>query len=91
MMLEFLSRNVYFPKYDKYRVKLFETLSNIKLTHLHYFDVDQEDIARKIGLKKDRNGKWYLPQYSTSSTGFDKKASDSIRIFGNPIKTLKID
>lgn len=72
-------------------MKLLEVLTDIKLTHLHYFDVDQEDIAQQIGLKRDRKGKWYLPQYNTSGTGFDKKARDSIRIFGHPVQILKVD
>jgi len=72
-------------------MRLLEVIARIKLTHLHYFNVDQEDIAKQLGLKKDRSGKWYLPQYNTSGSGFDKKAADSIRIFGQPTRTLKIN
>lgn len=66
-----------------------EITSRPKIVKLHYFSVDDIGTAEKIGLKKDRQGQWYLPQYDTSGSGFDKSASSAIRIFGPP-KTVKL-
>lgn len=61
-----------------------EITSRPKVVKLHYFSVDDISTAEKIGLKKDRQGQWYLPQYNTSGSGFDRNASMAIRIFGPP-------
>ena len=55
-----------------------------KLVRLHYFDVHDEQAAQDIGLKQDRNQRWYLPQYTTSGSRFDQKATTAIRLFGKP-------
>jgi hypothetical protein len=55
-----------------------------KLIKLHYFNVDNERSATELGLKQDRNGRWYLPQYNTSGSGFDRAATSAIRVFGRP-------
>jgi hypothetical protein len=67
-----------------------EIASRPKLVKLHYFSVDDVSVAEKIGLKKDRHGQWYLPQYNTSGSGFDKNAGSAIRLFGLP-KTVKLN
>jgi len=55
-----------------------------KVVKLHYFPVDDISTAEKLGLKKDKKGNWYLAQYNTSGSGFDKKISSAMRIFGTP-------
>lgn len=60
-----------------------------RMTHLHYFDNVDDEIAQVNGMKKDRNGRWYLPQYNTSGRGFDIKAGNLIRNYGKP-KTVKL-
>ena len=67
-----------------------EIVSSPKVVKLHYFSVNDVSAAEKIGLKKDRRGQWYLPQYDTSRSGFDKNASSAIRLFGPP-KTVKLN
>jgi hypothetical protein len=47
-------------------------------------------MAKELGLKQDRNGHWYLPQYNTSSRGFDQKASSAMRMFGRPVKSINL-
>lgn len=58
--------------------------SKPKLVALHYFNVSDEQLAQELGMKQDRKGSWYLPQYSTSGSGFDRKVTTSIRSFGRP-------
>lgn len=59
-----------------------------KLIKLHYFNVTDIDLAKELGMKQDRNGSWYLAQYNTSGSGFDRKATSAIRAFGHPTKTI---
>ena len=68
-----------------------EIESRPRLVKLHYFNVTDTDLARELGFKQDRNGRWYLPQYNTSSSGFDRKATTAIRSFGHPIKSITLD
>lgn len=63
--------------------------TKVKMTHLHYFDNVDQDIAKSNGMKQDRNGRWYLPQYNTSGRGFDIKAGNLIRNYGKP-RTVKL-
>jgi hypothetical protein len=62
-----------------------------RLIKLHYFTVDDAEAAQQLGMKQDRNGRWYLPQYSTSGAGFDKKYSTCRRTFGEVEKTIRIN
>jgi hypothetical protein len=55
-----------------------------KLVKLHYFNVDDDQSATELGLKQDRNGRWYLPQYNTSGLNFDRLATSAMRVFGRP-------
>ncbi len=55
-----------------------------KLVKLHYFSVDDTEIANELGLKQDRNGQWFLPQYNTSGSKFDRIVTSAMRIFGRP-------
>lgn len=55
-----------------------------KLLKLHYFNVTDEQSAKELGLKQDRNYRWYLPQYNTSGSNFDRIATSAIRMFGRP-------
>lgn len=61
---------------------------DIKMTHLHYFNVSPEQAA-SAGLKKDRNGKFYLPQYNLSGGTFRQKLADLAGQFGAP-KTVTL-
>jgi hypothetical protein len=59
---------------------------DIKMTHLHYFnmtDADAQDFAR-MKIKKDRNGRWYLPQYNVSGHAFSANFNTLVRTFGEP-------
>lgn len=58
--------------------------SKPKLVMLHYFNVTDEQLALELGMRKDKNNRWYLPQYNTSGRGFDQKATIAIRSFGRP-------
>lgn len=62
-----------------------------KLIKLHYFSVDDTDSALELGMKQDRNSQWYFPQYNTSGSGFDRKITSVIRIFGRPIKSIDLN
>ena len=62
-----------------------------KLIKLHYFKVDDDQAATELGMKQDRNGRWYLPQYDTSGRGFDQRVTSAIRIFGNSYNTVRIN
>lgn len=55
-----------------------------KLVKLHYFSVDDDQTAQELGLKQDRNRQWFLPQYNTSGSNFDRTVTTAIRIFGRP-------
>jgi hypothetical protein len=68
-----------------------EIESRLKMTKLHYFNVDDVQFASELGMKQDRNGRWYLPQYNTSGRGFDAKVSSAMRVFGPPLKTIALD
>jgi hypothetical protein len=61
---------------------------DIKMTHLHYFNVDDAQAA-SAGLKKDKRDKWYLPQYNTSGGKFQSTLSDLTAKFGTP-KTVTL-
>jgi len=55
-----------------------------KLIALHYFSVQDERDAKSFGFRKDKKGRWYLPQFNVSSNRFDLVFSDAIRAFGTP-------
>jgi hypothetical protein len=61
-----------------------EIESKPQLIKLHYFQVDDTQAARDIGMRQDRNGQWFLPQYNKSGGGFDRKVSSAMRLFGTP-------
>jgi hypothetical protein len=67
-----------------------EIESKPKLVKLHYFNVTDVNAAREIGMRQDRNGQWFLPQYDKSGSGFDRKATSAIRLFGHP-KSVSIN
>ena len=52
----------------------------------HYFQTHGTPEAELIqqGFKKDFNGNWFMPQYNTSGSGFDRKWSDARRMYGDP-------
>jgi hypothetical protein len=75
------------PSYNASRA--YQSTTKPKMTHLHYFNGVDDQTASAYKMKKDRNGKWYLPQYNTSGRGFDRSASDLIRSFGTP-RTIKL-
>lgn len=56
---------------------------DVKMTHLHYFNVDDAQGAT-AGLKKDKRGKWYLPQYNLSGGKFQQNLADLTAKFGPP-------
>lgn len=66
--------------------------SDVKMTHLHYFngmtDQDAQDFAA-MKLKKDKNGRWYLPQYNKSGQTFQNNFNTLSRTFGQP-KTIAL-
>ena len=67
-----------------------------KLVALHYFNVYDGDLdpssMAEYGLKKDRRGKLYLPQYNTSGAKFDRNFSALLRLSNNtPPRTIKLD
>jgi hypothetical protein len=61
---------------------------DIKMTHLHYFNVDDAQAA-SAGMKKDKKGRWYLPQYNTSGAKFRSTLADLTAKFGSP-KTVTL-
>lgn len=61
-----------------------------RLIKLHYFNVTDTDFAAELGMKQDRYGSWYLPQYNTSRSGFDRKVTSAIRAFGHPTETVDL-
>lgn len=65
---------------------------SIQLQTLYYFRVDwaNKDIAQTIGIKQDRRGDWYLPQYNTSGAGFERKYLEAMQVFGDPYKTVRL-
>jgi hypothetical protein len=65
-------------------------ISTPRMIKLHYFDVDDEQSARELGLRQDRNLRWYLPQYNTSGRGFDQKFTSAVRSFNRPIKVIDL-
>jgi hypothetical protein len=62
-----------------------------KLIRLYQYNVDDEDTAYRLGMKKDRQGQFYLYQYNTSGSGFIKQMGSARRIFGNPIHIIDIN
>jgi hypothetical protein len=61
-----------------------EIESRPKLVKLHYFNVTDFQLAQELGMKQDKNRRWYLPQYDRSGRGFDQAATTAIRAFGRP-------
>lgn len=55
-----------------------------RMIRLHYFRNVDPDTARLYGMKKDRNGNFYLPQYDKSGRTFDYHWSSLRRMFGDP-------
>ena len=72
-------------------MRLSEIESKPRLVKLHYFNVTDIIAAEDLGLRKDRNGNWFLPQYDRSGQGFDRKASSAMRLFGHPYKSISLD
>lgn len=62
-----------------------------KMIKLHYFSVTDDQYARELGMKQDRNGQWFMPQYNTSGRGFDQKVTSAIRMFGRPFKSVSLN
>jgi hypothetical protein len=57
------------------------------LVKLHYFSLDDLKDALILSdnkLKKDHDGRWYLPQYNTSGSKFDQIFTTLIRNYGRP-------
>lgn len=57
------------------------------LTKLHYFNfnnVQDAIILSDNKIKKDKDGSWYLPQYNTSGSIFDRIFTTLIRNYGSP-------
>ena len=72
-------------------MRLSEIESRPKLVKLHYFSVTDIIASEELGMRKDRNGNWFLPQYDRSGSGFDRKAVSAMRMFGRPYKTVNLD
>lgn len=70
-------------------MRLKEIENRPKLIKLHYFNVDDERASNDLGMKQDKNSRWYLPQYNTSGRGFNQRYSSAVRIFGRPINTIE--
>jgi hypothetical protein len=68
-----------------------EIESRPKMVKLHYFSVTDDQYARELGMKQDRNGQWFMPQYNTSGRGFDQKVTSAIRTFGRPFKSVSLN
>lgn len=51
-----------------------------QLVALHYPEFVDDDHARYIGLKKDKNGNWYLPEFTDSGSDFNRKYTQIIRL-----------
>jgi hypothetical protein len=62
-----------------------------KLTRIHYFNVDQTDIAQAAGLKQDRGGNWCLYQFDKSGNTFQQKFNQAVRLFGQPTRSVRIN
>jgi len=71
-------------------MRIYEVTDTPRLVKLHYFNVDDEQTARELGFKKDKNHKWYLPQYNTSGIGFNKKYASAVISFNRPIRIIDI-
>jgi len=65
-------------------------ISTPQMIKLHYFSVDDDQSAKELGLRQDRNGRWYLPQYNTSGRGFNQKYAQAVSIFNRPIKIIDL-
>jgi hypothetical protein len=65
--------------------------SRPKVVKLHYFSVTDDQYARDLGMKQDRNGQWYMPQYNKSGSGFDQKVTSAIRMFGRPYRSVSLN
>jgi hypothetical protein len=65
-------------------------ISTPRLVKLHYFNVDDEQAAVELGLKQDRNSRWYLPQYNTSGSGFNRNYTSAVRLFNRPIRIVDL-
>ena len=65
-----------------------------KLIALHYFNISSADfdniLMQQTGLKKDRSGILYLPQYDTSGSKFDRTYSSLLNHYGLK-KTIKVN
>jgi hypothetical protein len=72
-------------------MRLIEIQSLPKLIKLHYFNVDDQQASKELGMKQDRNGRWYLPQYNSSGRIFNQKFSSAVTIFGRPINSIEIN
>lgn len=55
-----------------------------KMIALHYFSVRDDTMGKAFKFRKDKKGRWYLPQFNTSSTSFDILFSDAVKAFGPP-------
>jgi hypothetical protein len=71
-------------------MRIYEVADLPRLVKLHYFNVDDEQAARQLGFKQDKNFKWYLPQYNTSGVGFNQKYSSAVRTFNRPIRVIDL-
>jgi len=57
-----------------------------KMQCLHYFNTKgtQDWELEKMGMKKDKFGRYYLPQYDRSGINYDNNFSSLANTFGNP-------
>ena len=62
-----------------------------RLTRIHYFNVDQPDIAQAAGLKQDRGGNWVLYQFDKSGEPFQRKFTQAVRLFGQPSRSQMVE
>jgi hypothetical protein len=57
---------------------------DIKMIALHYFNMSEQDAKdfAYMKLKKDKNGRWYLPQYNVSGRVFNANFATLTNSFG---------
>jgi hypothetical protein len=57
-----------------------------KMQCLHYFNTKgtQEWELEKMGMKKDKFGRYYLPQYDRGGINYDSNFNSLANVFGNP-------
>lgn len=61
-----------------------------RLVRLHYYGVDDDSTAEQLGLRRDRRGQWYMPEYTTSGRQYQLRRTQADRIFGRPRRTVEV-